>query len=473
MFQDIFSQMNQSIDQLTLDFNAANDIDEELFLLEKYLSIKEMSEDLYKEISNLRLKLKDFEVEHGLLDINIEHDDDAIEHNVVEDSENDEIVVELDESDFLSFQKGIGYYDLFMHDNAILHLENILKKYPDFNLARLYTAMTYYRNKQYNDAKHEVQILFRFSEDNDLISLGHNILGMIYGYEKNIEQAIGHFYQAIELKSSWDEPKYNLAIIYYKHNRYMDAIPLLEELYHKNPKDWEVIFYLGKIYQKINKHELASEFFRQTYMLTKQPSVIHQIARHYEQIHHFKKAELWYKKLIDIDAMNTVALNGIARNLWLDGVKNEGLVVLKKSLFMDKDNIETLLLYAWMLTDLNDKKVFNVMDKLVTLSDDIQTNHFIYIANIARLYYLNKDYDNAEYFCSILLHTDNQRTRSLGHMVQGLNLLEKSKPTEAIHHFEKINNEFLHFTHINFYIGYSYYLLGRLEEAKDYWSKTI
>ncbi|OEG00334.1 hypothetical protein BHF71_00030 [Vulcanibacillus modesticaldus] len=398
MFQDLFSQMHQTLDQLNYEFGTVDDIDEELTLLEKYLTVKEMSEEITSELNKLIVKIQQFEKDHGLTDLDFQtdqelHNSSNTEHGMNLDAGlDDEVVVEIDEDDFLTFQKGIGFYDLFMYDQAIIHLENIIKKYPDFNLARLYTAMTYLKKKDYNRAKREVLLLFKFSDDHDLISLGHNILGTIYSYEHEYNQAIFHFQQAINLKNNWTEPKFNLAIIYYQINRFHDAINSFRELYDVHSEDWEVVLYLGKCYQKLKQYKKANEYLKEAYEIIQKPLIIKQIAHHFEEQRHFKKAIYWYRKWLKQEPKSFEALLGLAKNTWLSGDKATGLALLKKTLTIYHQNPEALLLYAWILTDNNDKMALLVIDKLMEIVKGVNNNqNFYLIANLARLFYLNND----------------------------------------------------------------------------------
>ncbi|MFX0559613.1 tetratricopeptide repeat protein [Tepidibacillus infernus] len=321
---ELFAHMTQTLDRLGKEFEVTNSIDEELSLLEKYLSIKEMSEEITGELKKLNEKIRQFEKDHGLLDMDL---------HVMKDTDTmtekySEVVIKLDEEDFITFQKGIGFFDLWMYDQAILHLETTTKKYPDFNLARLYTAMTYFKKKEYAYSKREILILFKYSDDPDLLSLGHNLLGMIYGLERDEEQAIYHFKKAIELKKNWTEPIFNLAMLYYQTKHYHESISYLKELAQINTNDWEVLFYLGKAYQKLGEYDQAIEWLKKTYTIAKQPMIVRQIAVNFEKRLHFEQATQWYKKWLELEPFQSEALLGLAKNEWLKGNKETGMVLL-------------------------------------------------------------------------------------------------------------------------------------------------
>ncbi|OEG00335.1 hypothetical protein BHF71_00035 [Vulcanibacillus modesticaldus] len=58
-------------------------------------------------------------------------------------------------------------------------------------------------------------------------------------------------------------------------------------------------------------------------------------------------------------------------------------------------------------------------------------------------------------------------------MVRGLISLDQNKPEQAIYHFEESNIMSINFPYLDFYLGYSHYLLGNADKAKATWKRLI
>lgn len=474
MFKELFTQLYQTIEELDDEFILVNNIDDELSLLEKYLTIKEMSTDLKEEVNKLNIRINNFEREHGLTDLNLENynllssfDDDNIT------ADNQEVVIQLEEQDFLIFKSGIGFYDLLMYNQARNNIEEIVIKYPDFNLARLYSSMIYFKQRQFASAKREVHLLLKLSEDNDLLSLGHNILGMIYGYENNYDLAIEHFQQAVILNTDWNEAKFNLAIVLLKNKMINEAIDLLEELYQHNRDDWEVLILLGRAYHTIHQFELAKEFYRQAYLISKKPIAIKQLIRHFEYYNDFEKAIYWYKKWLEYEPKSITAIIGLTKSLWLINKQKEAQTTIKKALTLEPDNIEALLLFAWLQTNNNSSNALKAMERVTKIRNTLEIPESVVAANLARLYYLNKDNSTSNNLCEILFSSTQDSIKGLGHIVKGLSYLDQHDPKKALTHLEEPTASSLNFPNLNFYIGYSHYLLGNLQQAKNHWNNIM
>lgn len=473
MYQDLFLHLHQTLDQIKYGLEKTEDLDEEISLLEKYLSVKEISEELTNELHKIQAKLMLFEKEHGLIEEDNTDLPEAVWAKATGETENDEVVIELDEEDFFSFQKGIGFYDLVMYDKAMIHLEKVISKYPDFNLARLYKAMAYYKKGENDPARREALILLQFSEEPNLNSLAHNILGMVYSNLKEYEEAIQHFNHAVSLNQKWEEPRFNLAMVYYKLSRFQDALLLFEKLYESNPKDWEVVFYLAKTYQKLKDDHKANEFFKKTFQITKHPEVIKQIIHYFESRKNIPQAIHWYYKWLNLE-INSAVLIGLAKNIWIMGEKEKGTAIIKKALSLDRNNLEALFIYAWMLTKDHHKdalKVIAFLQQTLIRNSDIKQP--LFIANLARLYYLHHDTESSERFSSMLFSSNHSSIRALGHIVQGLISLDQNLPKDALEHFEHADVQLIQFPYIDFYQGYTHYLLGNTEQAKNSWTKLI
>ncbi|KXG43614.1 hypothetical protein [Tepidibacillus decaturensis] len=67
---------------------------------------------------------------------------------------------------------------------------------------------------------------------------------------------------------------------------------------------------------------------KKTYTIAKQPMIVRQIAVNFEKRLHFEQATQWYKKWLELEPFQSEALLGLAKNEWLKGNKETGMVLL-------------------------------------------------------------------------------------------------------------------------------------------------
>jgi len=465
LIQQLFSYMYNTLSELEHEFKSTIDMDHELGLLEKYLTVKEMIEDISDQLNHVQKKIKQFEKEHGLEIGPIEDEN--------KDVEQEEVVIELDESDFLDFQKGIGFFDLWMYDEAVFHLEKIMDKYPDFNLARLYTAMTYFQRNNLDEAKRQLNFLFHYTEDSDLLSLGHNLLGMIEGKNKQYDKAISEFQQAIINRTDWYEPKFNLAMVYFRIGNYQDTILLLKEVLNRRPVDWEVAYYLGKSYQNLDHVIVANEWFKKVYDMTKQPKMIQQIATNFENRKQYNQAVYWYEKWHKLEPARTEPILALIKDYWLLGDDARATTYIKKYFSAYPETLESLLLYAWILTAEKDEKKLNVLVKRLASFriNESKQNDPTYLASLARLLSLHQFSQHSNRVIQVLLDSEDTYVKGLAYMVKGMTQLDLKHPKEALEYFEISRKAGVKFPNFEMYMGYAHHLLGNISEAKSFWEQ--
>ncbi|PIU53785.1 MAG: hypothetical protein COS90_04285 [Deltaproteobacteria bacterium CG07_land_8_20_14_0_80_60_11] len=86
----------------------------------------------------------------------------------------------------------------------------------------------------------------------------------------NLEQhdaALAAFQQALRLAPDNRLIKRDLAIFYFNHNQYPEALQKLSELSQRYPQDDVVLYYLGRIYQESKKRDQALPLFEKVHKL--------------------------------------------------------------------------------------------------------------------------------------------------------------------------------------------------------------
>lgn len=92
-----------------------------------------------------------------------------------------------------AFQKGQGYYQLWMFDRAVRELQKVVQKEPDFLPARLYLALAYMQLGEFAEAHRHFQFLLPLTEQKQMKAISYNAMGCIQIQNKNIEKAQEYF----------------------------------------------------------------------------------------------------------------------------------------------------------------------------------------------------------------------------------------------------------------------------------------
>lgn len=140
--------------------------------------------------------------------------------------------------------------------------------------ARVNLAMNYFRQNDMESARRNLDAALKIDKKAPAV---HNALGLVFSREGDLGLAEKHFKRAISLDSDYSPARNNYAALLYNEKRYKAALKQLEyvvedELYEKR---MVALGNLGKVAQKLNDN---------------------------------RKAEATFKRMLNIDSRNTLAL---------------------------------------------------------------------------------------------------------------------------------------------------------------------
>ncbi|MBP1155301.1 MULTISPECIES: tetratricopeptide repeat protein [unclassified Paenibacillus] len=110
------------------------------------------------------------------------------------------------------FVRGQGYYKLHLFDEAIHEFEKLLKLQPDFNLARIYLAMSYLRKGETNESYTHFHFLTQLTENLQMKAISYNAMGCIQVEKHNMEKACEFFDMAYRTDPASIQPLLDLGV---------------------------------------------------------------------------------------------------------------------------------------------------------------------------------------------------------------------------------------------------------------------
>lgn len=184
MFQHLFAVMNEVLDEISAELPAAHGVRKQQ-LMDQLRALKSMSGSIIDEWMVLEEKL-------------------AYCHQLAMNSM-PSIASDIPEEDE-RFSKGMGYFQLMMFPEAIRFFESFVLSHPDSLAGRLYLALSYLQNKNYDDAYRHFQILLPLTNDGKIKAISYNAMACIQYVQQNTEKAEELFRLANEYDPGMNEP---------------------------------------------------------------------------------------------------------------------------------------------------------------------------------------------------------------------------------------------------------------------------
>jgi len=127
-------------------------------------------------------------------------------------------------------------------------------------------------------------------------------LGFVFNCLNDLQNAELHYKTAIILDNQYIDPKFNLAVIYYKKNQLEDSETMFKSIIAINPKEFNSFYNLGVINFQKKDIPVAISYFKKTISLQEDYfPAHHQLAASYEAQGDFDLAIEYYKKAIKFD----------------------------------------------------------------------------------------------------------------------------------------------------------------------------
>ena len=223
-----------------------------------FMNMKLVFADMYRKLEQISKLIRDNE---GKLTIDIENELDQLANQSAEIAEEwlkfeeklgqvlrQERVepVQLADEDWL---KAKAFYDLTMFADAIPHFNQVIKKYPEFEQARLYLAHAYIEEGAYEQATYTLQFLVKTTSDKEMLNVAYHTLGCMEGNLQHYSKAL-YYFQKInmnDIKKEWQATViFNYALALFYEGKYETCLEQLVTYYHLSRGDWKGALYVRK-----------------------------------------------------------------------------------------------------------------------------------------------------------------------------------------------------------------------------------
>lgn len=190
MFQHMFAEMNEMLDEIVKSYPKAGDV-KKLELYQKWQLLKNLSDGIIDEWLT-------FEEKMGNLNLTWD--------------KAEEVPKQSPETDSSAFVKGQGYYKLQMYTEAARHFYEAAERYPSSILARLFLAMSLLHLEELHEAAGYIEDVLSRTDNCRIKAICYNALGCMEAKEQRLDQAKTLFLYAYRTDPSVTEPLDNLEV---------------------------------------------------------------------------------------------------------------------------------------------------------------------------------------------------------------------------------------------------------------------
>lgn len=221
MIRQWFDRMNEVLDDLIQHYPHASS-EQKMHIYKQWQVLKAMSDDMIEMWLQFEDKM-DYLRECHECHANNESDEyqvgqqtnsvcpqNHVYHQTFDECKQTPANIHADEAAMLPYQKGQGYFKLYMYKQSSDQLEIVLAAYPDYVHARLLLAMCRMHLQQWYEAQRHFQFIAACTEETKLQAIAYNALGCIQAVFAHLDQAQRYFRKALAMDSSFRYAQLNL-----------------------------------------------------------------------------------------------------------------------------------------------------------------------------------------------------------------------------------------------------------------------
>jgi|GEM_PF-459181 len=201
MFKQLFQAMNEQLDGIIHALPTAYGAEKHA-LLGQLKQLRDISDLVIEEWLLFEEKLAELRQQPSLIPAA------ATSHEALMHEPDDNL------SDYppftMPYQRGEGYFKLFMFQQAAKEFETVLTSQPEHLHARLYLALCFIQTEEVTEAYRHLQILTQLTEDAKLKAVAYNAIGCIHAILGNKEKACESFQVSHSYDPNFKDPVYNL-----------------------------------------------------------------------------------------------------------------------------------------------------------------------------------------------------------------------------------------------------------------------
>jgi tetratricopeptide (TPR) repeat protein len=170
-----------------------------------------------------------------------------------------------------------------------------------------------------------------------------NMLGKLYGTNRDLRKAQAAFEKAGQLQPDWTEPMSNLARVYLAEGRKDEAVKKFEQSIAKSPKAPGPYLFLGMIYEQSNEYAKAADIYQRA--LAQIPTLwvaannlAFVLSEHPSSKADLDRAVAFAKKARDLKPREAVVLDTLAWAYYRKGENKLALAEAKQAVALAPDN---------------------------------------------------------------------------------------------------------------------------------------
>ncbi len=206
-----------------------------------------------------------------------------------------------------TLERGLGYFDLLMYDEAEKELEKAINSNPNMSIAHFFLGLVNSEKGNFEKGLKELRLVLALIEDDEMKGVIYNFIGNIYVKQHELEKALINFSRACECSPNFFDANFNLGATYFNLGKFNKSESAFNNALQIKEDDWEAhlslgkaLCYQGKFHEALNSYKRALTLNPKEARIHFEIGLVHELLQNEETARHeYEKAKNCLKERND------------------------------------------------------------------------------------------------------------------------------------------------------------------------------
>lgn len=247
-----------------------------------------------------------------------------------------------------AFRRGIGFFDLWMYEDAVRELETVVYHSGDFPVARLYLALGYIAQGRGDEAEPHLQFLLSTERSPWIQTSAYHARAHVMAEQGKWEEAVEDLTRAVQGQPRIPLLHYNLGVCLSRIGRHAEAFLQFSKVVELDPHDEEGWLMGIRVLQQLGSWKQAADWaFHGHWALPNSWRLGRELAVLLDYLGHLERADMVWRRLIRKHSREAAIWTGVGWTRWRTGDPSGAKGAWKKAISLEPGQGQAVLYLGW------------------------------------------------------------------------------------------------------------------------------
>lgn len=264
-----------------------------------------------------------------------------------------------------AFRRGVGFFELWMYNEAVRELEEVVRAAGDFPVARLYLAWSHLAGGRDEEAERHLQFLLSTEGSPWIVAAAHHARAQVLAGRRQWKEAADELVRAVEARPDEADLHFNLGVALFQSDRPEEALRAFSKVLELNPRDEDAWLSVIEVLEQMGRWKQAGEWAVRAYRTVPHSWRLgRKLALLLDHAGYLEEAKILWRRLVQWFPREAPIWTGLGWTRWRTGDRVGARGAWKKALCLDREEAQALFYLGWVeMEDRDDRAASRYLER--------------------------------------------------------------------------------------------------------------